>query len=240
MVSKEQEQSITDYLILHQLPLDILLEVKDHMISQVADIRAEENISFAEAFHKTQKLWESEFRMTKYSVFYAEEIPVIVKKIVKTRNNHLLKKAVLLGLISLTIGFIFIYLASDVDHYTDLFRIQNGLFIVIPIIIWACNYRMLKYIRYDHKYKGKLFYTMYQQNAALTLSMIGLMAQIIIKDGRYPYLFLREHNYSEIGHVLVTLILPYAVQVLIIFVMLNFFGHKKAVARVEDFLNTQV
>lgn len=33
MIIQEQEQTITDYLILHQLPLDILLEVKDHMLS---------------------------------------------------------------------------------------------------------------------------------------------------------------------------------------------------------------
>jgi len=238
MLLKEQEQAITDYLVLHQLPLDILLEVKDHMLSQVADIQTEEHKSFEEAFYKTQKLWESEFRMTKYSVFYAEEIPVIVKKIVRTRNNNLLKKSGLLGLISLAFSFAFIYLASDVDHYTDLFRIQNGLFIVVPLIIWAFHYKMLKYIRYDHKYKEKLFYTMYQQNAALTLSMIGLMAQIMVKEGKYPYLFFRENDHSEIGYVLVTLLLPYLVQVLIIFVMMSFFGHKKAVVRVERFLNT--
>lgn len=234
---KEQEQAITDYLILHQLPLDILLEVKDHMLSQVADIQAEENKSFKEAFHKTQKLWESEFRMTKYSLFYTEEIPVIFKKIVKAKNNHLLKKSVILGLISLAVSFVFIYLAGDADHYTDFFRIQNGLFIVVPLMIWAFNYKMLKYIRYDHQYKGKLFYTIYQQNAALSLSAIGLMAQIIVKEGKYPYLFFRDKDYSEIGYVLVTLILPYVIQVLIIFAMLNFFGHKKAVARVERFLN---
>ncbi len=237
MFSQQQEQTITDYLILHQLPLDILMEVKDHMMSQIADIQTEENMSFEKAFHKTQKLWESEFRMTKYSVFYAEEIPVIVKKIVSARNNSLLKKSVLFGLVSLAVTFVFIFLANGTDQYTDLFRIQNGLFILVPITIWAFNYRMLKYIRSDHKYKGKLFYTIYQQNAALTLSMIGLMAQIIVKEGKYPYLFFREHNYSEIGYVLMTLILPYVVQVMIIFVMLSFFGHKKAVVRVERFFN---
>ncbi|WP_294296421.1 hypothetical protein [uncultured Chryseobacterium sp.] len=239
MLLKEQEQAITDYLILHKLPLDILLEVKDHMISQVADIQIEDNTSFEEAFHKTQKLWESEFRMTKYAAFYAEEIPVIVKNIVRARNNNLLKKSVLLGLASLAMVFVFIYLASDGDQYTDLFRIHNGLFIVVPLVIWAFHYKMLKYIRYDHKYKGKLFYTMYQQNAALTLSMIGTMAQIIVKDGKYPYLFFREREYAEFGYMLVTLLLPYLVQVMIIFVMLSFFEHKKAVARVQDFLNTQ-
>lgn len=238
MTTIEQEQQVTDYLIFHRLPLDILLEVKDHMISQVADIQAEENMSFEEAFHKTQKLWESEFRMTKYSVFYAEEIPVIVKKIVSTRNNNLLKKAALLGLISLAVSFICIYLVDDVDLYSDLFRIQNGLFIVVPVVIWASNYKMLKYIKHDYKYQSKLFYTLYQQNAALSLSMIGLMGQIIVKDGKYPYLFFRENDYEKIEYVVVTLLLPYIVQVLIIFVMMSFFEHKKSLVRVENFLNT--
>uniref|UniRef100_A0AAU6WQ34 Uncharacterized protein n=1 Tax=Chryseobacterium endophyticum TaxID=1854762 RepID=A0AAU6WQ34_9FLAO len=34
MITTEQEQQVTDYLIFHRLPLDILLEVKDHMISR--------------------------------------------------------------------------------------------------------------------------------------------------------------------------------------------------------------
>ncbi len=238
MITIEQEKQVTDYLIFHRLPLDILLEIKDHMMSQVADIQVEENMSFEEAFHKTQKLWESDFRMTKYSVFYAEEIPAIVKKMVRARNNSLLKKSVLWGLVSLAMTFVFIYLANGADQYTDLFRIQNGLFIVVPILLWAFNYRMLKYIKHDHKYKGKLFYTQYQQNAALSLSMLGLMAQIIVKKGKYPYLFFREHNYSEVGYVLVTLLLPHIVQVLIIFVMLSFFEHKKALAGMQDFLDT--
>lgn len=237
MFSHQQEQAITDYLILHKLPLDILLEVKDHMISQISDIQADENLTFEEAFHKTQKLWESEFKATKYSFFFQEEIPAIVKKIVKARNNNLLKKSALLGLISLAITFALIYLANDVNVYTDFFRIQNGLFIFIPIIIWAFNYKMLKYIRHDQKYKGKLLYTIYQQNAALSLSMIGLMAQIIVKDGKYPYLFFRENEYGEMGYVSVTLLLPYIVQVMIIFVMLSFFEHKKTLFRMEEFLN---
>lgn len=56
MITKEQEKQIFDYLIFHRLPLDILLEVKDHMISQIADIQITESFNFDEAFLKTQKL----------------------------------------------------------------------------------------------------------------------------------------------------------------------------------------
>jgi hypothetical protein len=75
MITKEQEQQIIDYLIFHKLPVDILLEIKDHMTSQVSDIQIQERLSFDEALLKTQKLWESEFKMTHYSLFFKEEIP---------------------------------------------------------------------------------------------------------------------------------------------------------------------
>ncbi|WBV50842.1 hypothetical protein [Chryseobacterium gambrini] len=237
MFSKEQEQEITDYLMLHKLPLDILLEVKDHMISQVADIQTEENLNFQNAFHKTQKLWESEFKRTTYSAFFSEEIPVIVKKIVKERYFSIFKKSLLLGLVSAAVNFASVFLMKDAETYSLFFQIQNGLFILFPVAIWALHYKMLKYIKSDYKYKGKLYYTMYQQNAAVTISMIGIMGQIVSKEGNYPYLYFREHNHDEIVYVLITLILPFIVQVMIIFVMINFFEHKKSLEKMKEFLN---
>ena len=58
-MTAEQEKQITGYLIFQKLPLDILFEVKDHMISQVLEIQCNDNLDFDEAFHKTKKLWES-------------------------------------------------------------------------------------------------------------------------------------------------------------------------------------
>jgi len=69
MFSKEQEQQVTDYLILNKLPLDILLEVRDHMISQVTDLQVQENLSFEKASFNTKIAWEPEFKMMKYFFF---------------------------------------------------------------------------------------------------------------------------------------------------------------------------
>lgn len=120
MFSKEHEQEITDYLIFHRLPLDILVEVKDHMISQIADIQMEENVGFDEAFLKTKKLWGSEFKMTRYSIFYQEQIPFIVKRIAKARYNNILKRSLLLGLISFAVNILLIFLANN-EKFTVLF-----------------------------------------------------------------------------------------------------------------------
>lgn len=237
MMNKEQEKEITDYLMLHRLPLDILLEVKDHMISQVADIQTEENLNFQNAFHKTRKLWESEFKMTKYSVFYSEEIPVIVKKIAKARYNNILKKSLLLGLISFAVNILLIFLANNEEVYSTLFKIQNGLFVLFTFGVWLFNRKIWKYVKQDFKYRGRLFYSMYQQNTGLLVVSMASMAQVISKKGVYPYLFFRTNDHSEIIFVLATLAIPYCIQVIIIFGLINFFEHKKSLEKMKDFLN---
>lgn len=237
MMTKEQEEEITDYLMLHRLPLDILLEVKDHMISQIADIQMEENVGFDEAFLKTKKLWGSEFKMTRYSIFYQEQIPVIVKKIAKARYNNILKKSLLLGLISFAVNILLIFLANNEEVYSTLFKIQNGLFVLFTFGVWFFNRKIWKYVKQDFKYRGRLFYSMYQQNTGLLVVSMTSMAQIISKKGIYPYLFFRTNDHSEIIFVLATLVLPYCIQVIIIFGLINFFEHKKSLEKMKDFLN---
>ncbi len=236
-MTKEQEEEITDYLMLHRLPLDILLEVKDHMISQIADIQMEENVGFDEAFLKTKKLWGSEFKMTRYSIFYQEQIPVIVKKIAKARYNNILKKSLLLGLISFAVNILLIFLANNEEVYSTLFKIQNGLFVLFTFGVWFFNRKIWKYVKQDFKYRGRLFYSMYQQNTGLLVVSMTSMTQIISKKGIYPYLFFRTNDHSEIIFVLATLVLPYCIQVIIIFGLINFFEHKKSLEKMKDFLN---
>lgn len=61
MMTKAQEKQVTDYLIFQELPLDILVEIKDHMISQIADVQLRKNLNFEDAFlnvknHGTENL----------------------------------------------------------------------------------------------------------------------------------------------------------------------------------------
>ena len=237
MISKEQEQQVTDYLILHRLPLDILLEVKDHMMSQISDIRINEDMSFHEAFHKTQKLWENEFKITTYSAFYQEGIPVIVKKIVKEKYRDIIRKSVFFGLISFAVNLLLVYFSADQEVYNDLFRLYNSLFVMIPILLWVFNKKMRKYIRRDFKYEGKLFFTMYQQNLGLFIISINVMFQLILREDKHVFRFFRTDTSVPVFPLMITLILPYILHIIVIFVLINFFKHKKTLANMQDFLN---
>lgn len=239
-MTAEQEKQITGYLIFQKLPLDILFEVKDHMISQVLEIQCNDNLDFDEAFHKTKKLWENEFKLTHYYAFYSEKIPVIVKKIVKERYNNILKKSFLLGLVAFGVNLLLIYFSDSTEMYASFFRAQNCLFILAPFLVLVTNYKMRKYVKRDYKYKGRLFYTMYQQNMGLLLICTTSMAQIISKEGKYGYLFFKTGDTTHIPFILVTLILPFLVQTMIIFFLINFFEHKKTIIRLQNSLNASV
>jgi hypothetical protein len=57
-----QLTQIRTYLLDKKLPIDILVEVQDHFISQISDLERDENLSFEEAFQKVKKSWQSELK----------------------------------------------------------------------------------------------------------------------------------------------------------------------------------
>ena len=63
MITKEQNTEITKFLLSKKLPIDLLLEVKDHFISQILELEKEENLSFKDAFEKTKNDWKDELKL---------------------------------------------------------------------------------------------------------------------------------------------------------------------------------
>jgi hypothetical protein len=59
MLTETQLTEIRNYLLSKKLPIDILIEVNDHFISQIK-ICKKENLSFEEAFEKVKESWKEE------------------------------------------------------------------------------------------------------------------------------------------------------------------------------------
>lgn len=238
IVSKVQERQVTDYLMLYRLPLDILLEVKDHMTSQIMDMQQDKDLTFEQAFHETKKIWENDLKMTNYSFFDKEQIPVIVKEIARTKYNTILKRASFLVLISFAVNMLSIYLSANQEVYTALFRLQNSLFILVPLAIWIFDSDMRKYLKGDYKYQGKLFYTMYQRNLGLLIISVNTMFQIVLRQGTYPFQYFRAGHEASLFPVILTLVIPLILQIMVLFALISFFEHKKALPEVQRFLET--
>lgn len=238
MINREQDQQITDYLIFHRLPLDILLEVKDHMAVQITDIQSSKNVDFDEAFLEAKKRWADEFKMVSYPVFYGEQIPVLVKNIVKAGNNSMMGKALLFGLVSFAVNFILIYLSADEAVYSMTFRIYNSLVAVSPLMMWIFYSDIRNYIKRDFKYKGKVFYSMYQQNLGIYMGSVSVIFQLINGNFYHAFRLLRMNEPVSEFSVLIDFTFPFILHFLIIFVLMNFFRHRKAVNGMKDFLNS--
>lgn len=232
-----QENKITDYLVSKNLSLDIQIEIKDHMVNQITDLQLEENLSFDEAFSRVKESWKNEFETTSYWMFFREPIPLIAKKVIREKYNSLMKKSFLIGLLFFGINILLIYLSNSAETYSILFKGLNGMFVLALGTAWILNFKIRKYMKSDFKYKGKCLYTMYQQNMGLLLIGTISMLQMVLRDGHYAYQFFREQNYANSIMVMITLLIPFLLQSLVIFTLFNFYEHKKSLLRMHDFLN---
>ncbi|KUJ50532.1 hypothetical protein [Chryseobacterium sp. JAH] len=236
MITSAEEKQVDDYLILNKLPLDILLEVRDHMIAQISDLQLRENLDFEQSFFKTKIAWEPEFKMTKYALFYSEEIPLIFKKIAKAKYVNILRKALSVALISFIINLFFICLSSNEETFKLLFKIQNAFFIVVPIFLLISNYKIWKYTKGDFKYRGKILYSTYQRNLGLVIFNISTMSQSLTSNRKGDtYLFLKEGD-IDIAPFVIMLIIPFLLQTSVVFGIINFLEHKKTLNKIQNFI----
>ena len=80
MIIEQQESEIRNYLLSKKLPIDILIEVNDHFISQISDLQREENLSFEEAFLKVKTRWNFEFILFRKNFFSSKTCRMYLPK----------------------------------------------------------------------------------------------------------------------------------------------------------------
>lgn len=236
MISAEQKLHIEQYLISKKLPLDILLEVKDHMISQIEDLIDEENLSFDESFSKVESSWKKNFELTTYWMFYGrEKLPKIAKSIMKEKFTLLLLKSLSLAAVFFGLSIMLISYFNDVQSYKLFFIIGNSFFVLIPLIIYFSNLKYRDYFKKDFKYKGQINYTLYQQNLTLFLICFFGVNQIIIEGGEQLYKFFDSNEGSSIISLILTSIYRFFIYVFSFFSIFNFLEHKKTLKMLLPF-----
>ncbi|WP_404984784.1 hypothetical protein ACI513_15065 [Chryseobacterium sp. M5] len=237
MISAEEKLQVENYLISKKLPLDILLEVKDHMISQIEDKMKDDENDFEEAFSKVESSWRDNFSLTKYWMFFGhEKIPRIAKNIMKSKFNIILRKSFLLGLLFFGLSFLLIPMSGDFESYKAYFVLSNSLFLLAPILLYVFNFKNISYFKKDSKYKGRIFYTLYQKNLTLLIVCFLGTSQIILKGGEGLFnIFVLKENVSMI---LIIGLCAYRlfIYTFAIFGVFSFFEHKKALKKIQ-FLN---
>ena len=234
MISEEQKLQIEQYLISKKLPLDILLEVKDHLILQIEDCMIGNNIDFEPAFLKVELAWEKQFIPVKYWIFYGSvKIPKIAKNIMKQKFNSILLKSFFLGLLFFLSSFLMIALSDNFKIFKIYYISSHSIFLLLAIFLYFFNLKHISYFKRDFKYKSKVNFTVYQQNIMLLLICFFGMSQVILNGGEHLFNFFDSEKNSS----MVVLILLSNYRVFMykfgIFGILNFNEHKKAIKKLQ-------
>ena len=87
MITVQQQNKIRDYLLAKNLPIDILMEVQDHFISQITDISRENNLIFEDAFSQVKEFWAQEL-----STFYPFYILRKTENVLTTKFEQRIRK----------------------------------------------------------------------------------------------------------------------------------------------------
>lgn len=126
-MTEHQLTEIRNYLLSKKLPIDILIEVNDHFVSQITDLQNEENMSFEEAFEKTKDNWKEDLTLSWNGSIDLEDRSKLLRTTNRNNFYSLAKKSLLYTSVTIAILILLAFL-FDIEIYKYLF-----VFIVVSI-----------------------------------------------------------------------------------------------------------
>ena len=173
MLTETQLTEIRNYLLSKKLPIDILIEVNDHFISQISDLQREENLSFEEAFEKVKDNWKEELRVV-YPWYVLNKTDYVEQTIFEKKIKQQNDKEIIKTSIYVTLFVIFIYFISlfqlDYSKFKIIHRlliIFIGAFGILPVFT---NLIMNRFM-YTEKYKNYKF-SVFQWRTIASFSIV--------------------------------------------------------------------
>lgn len=135
-MTNEQKNEVRQYLFTKKLPIDLLMEVEDHFLSQINDKEAGGKMSFEEAFNSTIIAWHDDLKLSWDGNWSLEDTSLLIKTTTKKKVWILVKKAALFGFLChlLTVAA---YFMVPFSVFRIVFAIAILLLMVFPIIVYV-------------------------------------------------------------------------------------------------------
>jgi hypothetical protein len=165
-----QLTEICTYLLQKKFPIDILMEVQDHFISQISDLERDENLSFEEAFEKVKKSWQKDLQLYWDGSLDLNDTSRFTKKMYRQINLGILKETMKIG-----VGILF--LLFILAQFTGVFVFKYVLTVAIVALTF---FPLINYLFHQHDFKLAKKYenyvlTYYQHSAAIFFSTFAVL-----------------------------------------------------------------
>lgn len=175
-MNETQIAEIRNYLLSKKLPIDILMEVQDHFVSQIQDLEKEENLSFEKAFEKTKENWKRDLTLSWNKGFDLNNTTLILRKV-----RREIEKANVLFVLKYGTIFILLILFSGEVLEPIYFKYFSLFIFAVLILFPAVNYLAnLKDFRLAKKYDNYVL-TLYQTGVIFFISASAIVFQFLDK-----------------------------------------------------------
>ncbi len=236
MFTDSQLTEIRNYLLSKKLPIDILIEVNDHFISQISDLQREENLSYEEAFEKTKESWKDELKI-EFS-FFGDNESKIIKRIKKKQNIEFLTKTLKIYLPFLISSFLLANFSN-----INIFKIFNtSIFIAVLVIPIIIQFYYFKDFQLAKNYKKNQLNTMQSINSfgSIAIMYIFLFSKDLLKKSE-QFFYIISGNYRRIldidqRNATLLCVMIYLIIFWFIFLILKQISFIKKVKEVKPFL----
>ena len=237
MITEPQLTEIRNYLLTKKLPIDILIEVNDHFVSQILDIQREENLGFEEAFEKTKLSWKQELSIE--IVPFGVSETKFVRRVKRKQNLDFFLFALKI-FVTILISSFLISNFGNVNIFIYFFSAILILSFSTPLIIKMMNYKNFELSR---KYKK------IQLNSLQSISNIGSISimyfLIFFKDffkKSEQVFYILNGNYVRILNInernaTMLCIMTFILIFLFIFFSIKLYFFAKKVKEVRPFLS---
>ena len=236
MFTETQLTEIRNYLLSKKLPIDILIEVNDHFVSQINDLQREENLSYEDAFEKTKESWKDELKI-EFS-FFGDNESKIIKRIKKKQNIEFLTKTLKIYLPFLISSFLLANFSN-----INIFKIFNtSIFIAVLVIPIIIQFYYFKDFQLAKNYKKNQLNTMQSINSfgSIAIMYIFLFSKDLLKKSE-QFFYIISGNYRRIldidqRNATLLCVMIYLIIFWFIFLILKQISFIKKVKEVKPFL----
>lgn len=164
MITENELSAVRNFLLTKKLPIDILLEVQDHFISQISQMMRDKDIDFTTAFEQVKEIWRKDLQPYWKGEMNLEDTSDFMRRIKKEIDFANLRFALQWGWIPV------IVIWASANLFPDRFF---GWFIVVLLasllLFTASNYLFnLKEFRLARKYPNHIL-TLHQQSVIFFL-----------------------------------------------------------------------
>lgn len=190
MITELQLTEIRNYLLSKKLPIDILIEVNDHFVSQITDFQGEENLNFEEAFDKVKLSWKEELIPYWKGDWDLQDRNNLVRNLEKNIFKEINKKFLTFLLLTIIVFFLLSHFLG-IKNFKISFIIISTFILFFPISNFVLKYKDFNLWR---KYQNQTL-TLYQQYTFLNISAAYFIFRLVF-DGENVAQYLFDFFYS--------------------------------------------